>query len=77
MRIAILALMMLFSLSACVRNKLTDWDKPGLTMAEFYADSTACQRETSGALLLGGPTYNRCMEARGYMRLFSGPLNFD
>ena len=75
MRFAVLAVFILVALSACSHTKLTDWDKPGLNMADFYADSKDCQREAtnSGVNVLGfslSNVYNECMEARGYTELF-------
>jgi hypothetical protein len=77
MRIVVLTSFMVVALCPCVHTKLTDWDKPGASMAEFYADSGDYQREAnnSGATVLGlAGIYNRCMEARGYRRLFSSLL---
>jgi hypothetical protein len=71
MRITLLAVTLLIALSACARTKLTDWDKPGLTMVEFYADSNACRREATSGIILLSFVYNECMEARGYMKLAS------
>jgi len=73
-----LTILLLVSLSACVHTKLTDWDKPGVSMMDFYADSNDCQREAkaSGTTILGmSRGYNMCMEGRGYTRLFSGLLS--
>jgi hypothetical protein len=78
MRIVVLTAFMVVALCACVRTKLTDWDKPGASMAEFYTDSGDCQRQAnnSGATVLGvAGIYNMCMEARGYRRLFSSLLS--
>lgn len=73
MRMLFLAAFLLVVLSACMHAKLTDWDKPGASLAGFNADSEDCQRaaRNSGAVALARPAaYNRCMEARGYTRLF-------
>jgi hypothetical protein len=71
MRFAVLAVL-LVTLSACSHTKLTDWSKPGVSVADFNADSKDCQREVNngGANVLGFAAYNNCMEARGYTRLF-------
>lgn len=79
MRLAVAALFVAMALCGCSRTKLTDWDKPGLSLAEFNTDTTECQREVNqnGSSALErtvitwwNEPYNRCMEARGYRRLF-------
>jgi len=75
---AVLTALLLIALCGCNHTKLTDWDKPSVSMMEFYTDSNACQREAndSGATVLGrAGVYNMCMEAHGYRRLFSGLLS--
>jgi len=75
---ASLTILMLVALGGCAHTRLTDWDKPGISMAEFYSDSNDCQRQAndSGATVLGvAGVYNMCMEDRGYRRLFSGLLS--
>jgi hypothetical protein len=76
--VVVLIVCVLVALCGCAHTKLTDWDKPGVSMAEFYTDSNDCQRQAndSGATFLGvAGVYNMCMEARGYRRLFSSLLS--
>ena len=76
MRVIVPAALMALVLGACSHTKLTDWDKPGVALNEFNADTASCQREaeerapgTLEAFTWRG-VYNMCMEARGYSRLF-------
>jgi hypothetical protein len=56
---------MLMTLCACAHTKLTDWDKSGEMLADFNADSKACQMSAYGY------GYNTCTEARGYTLLWA------